>query len=128
MLSAYTNNLCYSRHSALYCPGNHLTSIRYSVVSLSTYKQITEYYIEKPTNDCFPFPSIAHPAVERYAVPAPGSDVKKNTKGMIRKLANFESPAVPTSRTSEHLSSGNQQTHDMKVRDVCRLSKLSAQP
>ena len=35
MFSAYKNNLFYSRHIALYCPGNHLTSIRYSVVSLS---------------------------------------------------------------------------------------------
>ena len=40
--SAYISNLCYSRHIALYYPGNHLTSIRYSVVSLSTYKKITE--------------------------------------------------------------------------------------
>lgn len=91
----YINNLSYSSRIALYCPGNNLTSIRYSVVSIGTYRQITEYNKEQPTAACFPIRSIVHPTVRCYVVPVPASDVKKNTKGMIRKLANFESQRHP---------------------------------
>jgi len=65
------------------------------VVSLSISRQIAEYNIEQSTSACLPIWSTVHPTFRRHVVPVPAIDVKKNTKGMIRKLANFESQRHP---------------------------------